>query len=61
MGLKYDPASVPQRGWTPLHTASYYGNEKDVQHLLSSKANVRAKDNVSCLRILVFSVIYDSG
>ena len=39
---------VGQRGWTPMHTVSYYGKEKNVQHLLSSKANDSAKDNVSC-------------
>ena len=42
-----------QRGWTPLHTASYYGKETDVQHLISSKANVSAKDNVSCSSMLI--------
>jgi len=45
--IKYDPTSVEQMdgfGYTPLHTATFYGEESMVKLLLNKNANVNAED-----------------
>lgn len=35
-------------GWTPLHLASFHGNDECVRSLLNTGAQINAKNNIGC-------------
>lgn len=50
---KYEAAIDPttKAGYTPLHTASHFGQINMVKFLLAREADVDAKTRVSCLDV----------